>query len=81
MEGFTKKFVPPVEPCSGCGPLYSFSSNVNPDVSSKFFNKGPTDFDTNERIRRDTALNDGSDLGSTYDCGALEAAVIMRVDV
>ena len=51
------------------------------DSTGKFNGKKATDFDTNELILKDTTLNDGSDVGATIDIGALEAIILMRVDV
>ena len=45
----------------------------------KFNGKKPTDFDTQE-IMRDTNLNDGTDVGSTVDCGPFECMVLMIED-
>lgn len=70
-------------PSAGTGKKWQrFNRNtyINTDSSSKFFNKSPTDYDTDEKIMSDTTWNDGSDV-TFIDAGALEAAVIMRVDV
>ena len=54
---------------------------TNPDASSKFFGKGPADFDTDELILSDIVLNDGADRGATFDTGPLEGVIHMRVPV
>ena len=75
------RFTMPAAPSGKKYQMLNRATYVNPDTSSKFFNLGPTDFDTNERILRGAALNDGTDVGATYDCSALECAVFILVDV
>jgi len=75
------RFTMPAAPAGKKYQMLNRGTYVNPDASSKFFNKGPTDFDTNERILSGPVLNDGTDVGATYDCGAFESAVLILVDV
>jgi hypothetical protein len=54
--------------------------NTSTNSSSTYYQKSPPDYDA-YYILSDADLNDGSDRGATYDCGACEAVIHMRVPV
>ena len=53
---------------------------VNPNVNSKFYNLGPTDF-VNQYIMKDDVLNNPASARTQFDTGPLEAVIHMRTPV
>ncbi len=70
-------------PSAGAGnkwQAFNEATYVNDNDNSQHFNKSVSDYSAGY-ILTDPVLNDGSDRSSTYDTGALEGVIHMRVPV